>query len=337
MNIDFTNLGFQYHKTDFNYISYYKSGAWDEGVLRSEDTLTISCFSTALHYAQQAFEGLKAYRRKDGRVQLFRPYENAARFRESCKRLLIPEISDELFISAVKKVVKANLDFVPPYGTFSTLYVRPYVIGVGNNLGVRPASEYVFGVVCSPVGSYFKNGLSPVKFIVTDYDRAAPNGTGKQKVGGNYAASLYPNYLAHQEGYADCIYLDPTTHTKIDEVGSANFFGITKDNCFVTPKSSSILSSITKRSLMVIARDFMNMCVVEKEVYIDKLDEFTEVGACGTAAVITPISGIMNHEKFHAFSSDNVVGPVTKKLYDYLIGIQFGDILSPDGWLEIIE
>jgi len=336
MDLDFTKLGFQYHQTDYNYLSTFKNGKWDEGVLRTEDTLTISCFSTALHYAQQAFEGLKAYRRKDGRIQLFRPEENAKRFKESCDRLLIPEISCEKFLDAIKKVVLANVDYIPPYGTMATLYIRPYVIGVGHNLGVRPASEYLFGVVCSPVGSYFKNGLSPVKFMVTDYDRAAPNGTGKQKVGGNYAASLYPNHIAHEEGYADCIYLDPTTHTTIDEVGSANFFGITKNNRFITPKSSSILSSITKKSLMYIAKEYMHMDVEERDVLINQLDEFSEAGACGTAAVISPIAGIMYHGKYHVFYSETEVGPITKQLYRYLLDIQFGDMEAPKGWVTIL-
>lgn len=335
--MDFKNLGFNYQKTNKNYISYYLDGEWDEGVLRTEDTLTISCFSTAIHYGQQAFEGLKAYMRKDGRVQLFRPYDNAERFHQSCDRLLIPRISTEKFIDAILQVVKANIEFVPPYGSKSTLYIRPYIIGVGHNLGVKPAKDYIFGVICSPVGSYFKGGLSPVKFLVTEYDRAAPNGTGKQKVGGNYAASLYPNHLAHEAGYADCIYLDPTTHTKIDEVGSANFFGITKDGQFVTPMSSSILQSITKKSIMYIAKEFMGMNVVERDVFISNLDEFQEAGACGTAAIITPIGGIMAKGHYHVIYSETEVGPYTKQLNDFLTKIQFGDYEAPNGWTFIVE
>lgn len=330
-------MGFQYHKTNLNYISYYRDGHWDEGILREEDTVTISCFSTALHYGQQAFEGLKAYRRKDGRVNLFRPQDNAARFHESCDRLLIPRITTEKFLDAVKQVVKANIEFVPPYGSNATLYVRPYIIGVGVNLGVRPAKEYIFGVICSPVGSYFKGGLSPVNFMITEFDRAAPNGTGKQKVGGNYAASLYPNHVAHENGFADCIYLDPTTHTKIDEVGSANFFGITNDGVFVTPKSSSILQSITKKSLMYIAKEYMGLKVEERDVLISKLDEFQEAGACGTAAVITPIGSIFHQGNSHLFYSETEVGPFTKLLYDFLIKIQYGDLEGPSDWITIIE
>lgn len=337
MGIDYSNLGFKYSKTNKNYLSHYVDGKWSEGILRSEDTLTISCFSPAIHYGQQAFEGLKAYRRKDGRVQLFRPLDNARRFQESCKRLLIPEVPTEMFLDAIFQVVKENIEFVPPYGSNATLYLRPYIIGVGHILGVKPAVEYLFGVVSSPVGSYFKNGLSPIDFIVTDYDRAAPNGTGKAKVGGNYAASLLPNKLAHDGGYADCIYLDPLTHTKIDEVGAANFFGITKDLTFVTPKSPTILESITKLSILTIAKEYMGLKVEERDVFIDKIDEFIEAGACGTAAVITPIAGIMYQDKYHPLYSKTEVGPITRQLYNFLVDIQIGNIEGPEGWCVIIE
>ena len=249
----------------------------------------------------------------------------------------MPKVPIEKFIDAIKQVVKVNEDLIPPYGFGASLYLRPYVIGVGPNLGVKAAPEYIFGVLCSPVGSYFKGGLVPQKFVVTDRDRAAPNGTGGIKVGGNYAASLWSNKLAKQQGYADCIYLDPLTHTKIDEVGAANFFGITKDNTFVTPKSPSILPSITKYSLMYLAKEYLHMNVEEREVYIDKLDEFSEAGACGTAAVITPIGRIDYHDKKHIFYSETEVGPVVKKLYDTLTGIQFGDVEGPENWVMKIE
>lgn len=334
---EYKNLGFVVRETNANYISYYKNGAWDEGQMRDEDTITISAFSTALHYGQEAFEGLKAYRRKDGRIQLFRPTENAKRLQRSCERLLMPKVSIDKFIDACEQVVKANQDLVPPHGTGATLYIRPYIIGVGKNLGVRPAPEYIFGVICSPVGSYFKGGLAPNNFIITHYDRAAPNGTGQAKAGGNYAASLLPHELAKKQGYADCIYLDPLTHTKIDEVGAANFFGITKDNRFVTPKSSSILPSITKYSLMYIAEKYLGMVVEEGDVYVDQLDIFKEAGACGTAAVISPIGRIDYNDQKHVFYSETEVGPVTKKLYDTLTGIQYGDIEGPDGWIHIIK
>ncbi|QEK11251.1 branched-chain amino acid aminotransferase [Crassaminicella thermophila] len=337
VNIDWSNLGFSYIKTDFRYISRWKDGKWDEGKLVEDNKITISEASTALHYGQQCFEGLKAYRTKNGKIQLFRPDKNAKRMNDSCRRILMPEIPEEKFIDACIKVVKANEAYVPPYGTGATLYIRPFIIGVGENIGVKPAPEYLFCVFCLPVGPYFKGGMTPVNFTVSEYDRAAPYGTGAAKVGGNYAGSLLPHELAAKKGFADCIYLDPMTHTKIEEVGAANFFGITKDNKFVTPKSPSILPSITKYSLMHIAKEYLGMEVEERDVFIDKLDEFKEAGACGTAAVITPIGGIEYKENFHVFHSETEVGPVTKKLYDTLYGIQFGDIDPPKGWIVEVK
>jgi len=333
VDINWGELGFSYIKTDLRYVSKWKDGKWDDGELVEDNMLTISEASTALHYGQQCFEGLKAYRTKDNKIQLFRPDQNAKRMAESCKRLLMPEVSVEKFIDACIKVVQANEAYVPPYGTGATLYLRPFIIGVGDNIGVKPAPEYIFCVFCVPVGPYFKGGMIPVNFNVADYDRAAPYGTGAAKVGGNYAASLYPHELAAKRGFADCIYLDPATHTKIEEVGSANFFGITKDNKFITPVSPSILPSITKYSLLHVAEEYLGMEAEEKDVFIDKLDEFKEAGACGTAAVITPIGGIEYKEKLHVLYSETEVGPVTKKLYDTLYGIQFGDIKAPEGWI----
>ncbi len=331
--IDWSNLGFDYMKTDLRYISRWKDGKWDDGELVEDNKLSISEASTALHYGQQCFEGLKAYSTKDGKVQLFRPDENAKRMQESCKRILMPEVPVDKFIDACKQVVKANIDYVPPYGHGATLYLRPFVIGVGDTVGVKPAPEYIFCIFCIPVGAYFKGGMAPVNFTVSDYDRAAPFGTGKAKVGGNYAASLQAHEEAVKKGFADCIYLDPATHTKIEEVGAANFFGITKDDKFVTPNSSSILPSITKYSLMYLAENYLKMQVEERDVYIDKLDEFKEAGACGTAAVITPIGGIDYKDELHVFYSEAEVGPVTKKLYETLCGIQFGEIEGPEGWI----
>lgn len=333
IDIEWSKLGFSYIKTDYRYISYWKDGKWDEGTLTQDNRLHISEASTALHYGQQCFEGLKAYRTKDGKVQLFRPDRNAARMQDSCRRIMMPEFPIERFVDACKQVVKANETYVPPYGSGATLYLRPFLIGVGDNLGVRPAPEFIFSVFCAPVGPYFKGGMKPVNFSVSDYDRAAPYGTGAAKVGGNYAGSLMPHEMAVKSGFADCIYLDPATHTKIEEVGAANFFGITKDNKFVTPKSPSILPSITKYSLMQVAKDYLGMEVEERDVYIDKLDEFAEAGACGTAAVITPIGGIEYKGKLHVFYSETEVGPVTKKLYETLCGIQVGDITAPEGWI----
>lgn len=337
VNIDWNNLGFEYMKTDYRYLSVWKDGKWDEGTLTEDNMLHISEASCALHYGQQCFEGLKAYRTKDGKIQLFRPNRNAARLNESLRKLLMPEISEEKFIDACMQVVKANEHFVPPYGTGGTLYLRPFVIGVGHNIGVKPAPEYIFSVFCIPVGAYFKGGMTPCNFTIADFDRAAPKGTGKQKVGGNYAASLEAHKIAVDRGFADCIYLDPATHTKIEEVGAANFFGITKNNEFVTPASSSILPSITKYSLMDIARDYLKMPIYERDVFIDNLDEFKEAGACGTAAVITPIGGIEYNGKLHVFHSETEVGPITKELYRILCGIQFGDIEGPEGWIYEVE
>ncbi|HZK58164.1 MAG TPA: branched-chain amino acid aminotransferase [Clostridia bacterium] len=338
VNIDWEKLSFSYIKTDLRYISKWTDGKWDEGKLVEDNMLTISEGSPALHYGQQCFEGMKAYRRKDGVIQLFRPDQNAKRMNESCSRILMPEISEEKFIDACIQVVRANAAYVPPYGSGATLYIRPFAIGVGDNIGVRPASEYIFSIFCLPVGAYFKGGLAPVNFIVTDFDRAAPFGTGAIKVGGNYAASLMPNKIAVEKGFADCIYLDPATHTKIEEVGAANFFGITEDNKFITPKSPSILPSITKYSLMYVAKEYLGLEVEERDVFIDNLDEFKEAGACGTAAVITPIGGIEHNGKLHVFHSETEVGPVTKQLYDTLSGIQFGDVKAPKGWImEVSE
>lgn len=333
VNIDWNNLGFNYIKTDYRYISIWKDGNWDEGKLVEDNMLSISEASTALHYGQQCFEGLKAYRRKDGKIQLFRVDRNATRMNESNDKLLMPRIPVEKFIDACKQVVQANEAYVPPYGTGATLYLRPFMIGVGNNIGVKPASEYIFCVFAIPVGAYFKDGLTPCNFMISDYDRAAPYGTGGQKVGGNYAASLHPHKIAADRGFADCIYLDPATHTKIEEVGAANFFGITKSGEFITPKSPSILPSITKYSLMEIADKYLNMPVIERDVLVYNLDEFKEAGACGTAAVITPIGGIEYKNEMHVFHSQTEVGPTIKELYRILCGIQVGDIEAPDGWI----
>ena len=337
LNIDWKNLGFSYIKTDYRFISYWKDGKWDDGEMTTDNKVHISEGSPVLHYGQSCFEGMKAYRTKDGSINLFRPEENAKRMINSCQRLLMPEFPVEKFVEAAKAVVKANEKWVPPYNTGSTLYLRPYLMGVGDNIGVSPATEYIFSIFAMPVGPYFKGGLTPTNFIVSDYDRAAPHGTGAAKVGGNYASSLLPGKEAHDRNFSDCIYLDPATHTKIEEVGSANFFGITKDNRFVTPKSPSILPSITKYSLLYLAEHHLGMQVEEGDVYIDKLDEFSEAGAGGTAAVISPIGGIQHGDNFHVFYSETEVGPVTRKLYEELTGIQFGDIEAPEGWIVKVD
>ncbi len=337
MSIDWKNLGFSYIKTDYRYIAKWQDGSWQKGELTTDNVIHIAESSTAIHYGQQCFEGLKAYGRKDGGVQLFRPDENAKRLNRSARRLMMPEVPVEMFIDACLQVVKANQKFVPPYESGATLYLRPFLIGVGDNIGVKPAPQYLFSIFCIPVGPYFKGGMTPVNFSLSEYDRAAPVGTGNAKVGGNYAGSMLPHQIAADGGFADCIYLDPLTHTKIEEVGAANFFGITADNTFVTPLSPSILPSITKYSLMHVAKEYLGMNVAERDCYIDKLDEFVEAGACGTAAVITPIGGIQLKDKLHVFHSETEVGPVTKKLYDTLVGIQKGDITAPQGWIVQVK
>ena len=313
VTIDWENLGFSYMKLPYRYIAHFKNGQWNQGELTEDATLHISESSPSLHYGQQAFEGLKAYRTKDGSVQLFRPDENAKRLQRTCDRLLMPQVPTEI-------------------------YLRPLLIGVGDIIGVKPAEEYIFTIFAMPVGNYFKGGLVPTNFLIQDeYDRAAPNGTGAAKVGGNYAASLLPGKLAKSRHFSDVIYLDPSTHTKIEEVGSANFFGITADNEFVTPLSPSILPSITKYSLLYLAEHRLGLTPIEGNVPIDNLDRFVEAGACGTAAVISPIGGIQHGDDFHVFYSETEVGPVTRKLYDELTGIQFGDIEAPEGWIVKVD
>ncbi|MFS9121224.1 branched-chain amino acid aminotransferase [Streptococcus anginosus] len=334
VNLDWENLGFSYMKLPYRYLAYYKNGQWEKGELTEDATLHMSESSPCLHYGQQAFEGMKAYRTKDGSVQLFRPDQNAKRLQRTSDRLLMPQVPTDMFVDAVKQVVRANEEYVPPYGTGGTLYIRPLLLGVGDIIGVKPADEYIFTVFAMPVGNYFKGGLIPTNFIVSDkFDRAAPYGTGAAKVGGNYAASLLPGQMAHERKFSDVIYLDPATHTKIEEVGSANFFGITKDNEFVTPYSPSILPSITKYSLLYLAEHRLGLKAIEGGVPIDDLDRFAEAGACGTAAVISPIGGIQHGDDFHVFYSETEVGPVTRKLYNELTGIQFGDVEAPEGWI----
>lgn len=334
VNLDWENLGFSYMKLPYRYLAYYKNGQWEKGGLTEDATLHMSESSPCLHYGQQAFEGMKAYRTKDGSVQIFRPDQNAKRLQRTSDRLLMPQVPTDMFVDAVKQVVRANEEYVPPYGTGGTLYIRPLLLGVGDIIGVKPADEYIFTVFAMPVGNYFKGGLIPTNFIVSDkYDRAAPYGTGAAKVGGNYAASLLPGQMAHERKFSDVIYLDPATHTKIEEVGSANFFGITKDNEFVTPYSPSILPSITKYSLLYLAEHRLGLKAIEGDVPIDDLDRFAEAGACGTAAVISPIGGIQHGDDFHVFYSETEVGPVTRKLYNELTGIQFGDVEAPEGWI----
>ncbi|MBF0786641.1 branched-chain amino acid aminotransferase [Streptococcus sp. 19428wC2_LYSM12] len=338
VSLDWENLGFSYMKLPYRYLATYTDGKWNEGGLTEDATLHISESSPALHYGQQAFEGLKAYRTKDGSIQLFRPDQNAERLQRTADRLLMPQVPTEMFVEACKAVARVNSEYVPPYGTGGSLYLRPLLIGIGDIIGVKPAEEYIFTVFAMPVGNYFKGGLAPTHFLIQDkYDRAAPHGTGAAKVGGNYAASLLPGQYAKKKGFSDVIYLDPATHTKIEEVGSANFFGITKNNEFVTPISPSILPSITKYSLLYLAEHRLGMKAVEREIFVEELSDFIEAGACGTAAVISPIGGVQHDDDFYVFYSETEVGPVTRRLYDELTGIQFGDIEAPEGWIVKVD
>ena len=324
-DIDWHNLGFGYVKTDKRYVSNFKDGAWDDGALISDDTITISECAGVLQYAQTVFEGLKAYTTEDGHVVCFRPDLNAERLEQSAQRLEMPAFPKDRFVDAIVQTVKANIDYVPPYGSGATLYIRPYMFGTNAVIGVKPADEYQFRVFTTPVGPYFKGGAKPITVRISDFDRAAPHGTGHIKAGLNYAMSLHAIVDAHKQGFAENIYLDSATRTKIEETGGANILFVTKDNKVVTPKSNSILPSITRRSLMVVAKEYLGLEVEEREVYLDEVKDFAECGLCGTAAVISPVGKINDHGKEICFPSGmEEMGPVTKKLYETLTGIQMG-------------
>lgn len=337
-NIDWSNIGFGYMPTGERFVSNYKDGNWDEGTMTTDATVTISECAGVLQYAQTCFEGMKAYTTCDGRIVVFRPDLNAQRMEDSCKRLEMPVYPQDKFVEAVCKVVKANSDFVPPYGTGATLYLRPYMFGSSAVIGVKPAQEYQFRVFATPVGPYFKGGAKPITIKVSDFDRAAPHGTGNVKAGLNYAMSLHAIVTAHKEGFDENMYLDPCTRTKVEETGGANFLFITKDGKVVTPKSDSILPSITRRSLMYVAEHYLGLEVEQREVYFDELKDFAECGLCGTAAVISPVGKIYDHGNEICFPSGmDEMGPVTKKLYDTLTGIQMGKIEAPEGWIVEIK
>ena len=337
-NIDWSNLGFGYIKTNERFVSNYTDGKWDDGVLTTDDMVTISECAGVLQYAQTVFEGLKAYTTCDGRVVVFRPDLNASRLKNSAERLEMPVYPEDKFIEAIKKVVKANIDFVPPYGTGATLYVRPYMFGTNPVIGVKPANDYQFRVFTTPVGPYFKGGAKPITIKVSDFDRAAPHGTGHIKAGLNYAMSLHAIVTAHEEGFDENMYLDAATRTKVEETGGANFLFITKDGKVVTPKSNSILPSITRRSLMYVAEHYLGLEVEQREVYFDEVKDFAECGLCGTAAVISPVGKIYDHGKEICFPSGmEEMGPITKKLYETLTGIQMGQIEAPEGWIQEIK
>ena len=337
-NIDWSNIGFGYMPTDYRYVSMYQNGSWDEGVLTSDPNITLNECACVLQYAQTCFEGLKAYTTEDGHIVTFRPDLNGERMENSAKGLEMPPFPKERFVDAITKVVEANAAFVPPYGSGATLYIRPYMFGYDSIIGVKPANIYQFRVFCTPVGPYFKGGAKPITIRVSDFDRAAPHGTGHIKAGLNYAMSLHAIVDAHKNGFDENIYLDPQTRTKIEETGGANVIFITKDGKLVTPKSNSILPSITRRSILQVARDYLGMETEEREVYLDEVKDFAECGLCGTAAVISPVGKIVDHGKEICFPAGmEKMGPVTQKLYETLIGIQMGHIKAPEGWIHVIK
>ena len=337
-DIDWGSLGFGYIKTDKRYVSNYKNGEWDEGTLTEDNTIVLNECAGVLQYAQTCFEGLKAYTTEKGNVVVFRPDLNAQRLADSARRLECPVFPEDRFVDAVVKTVEANLDFVPPYGSGATLYLRPYLFGSNEVIGVKPATEYQFRLFATPVGPYFKGGVKPLTIRISDLDRAAPKGTGHVKAGLNYAMSLHNIVDAHNQGYDENLYVDAQTRTKIEETGGANIIFITKDNKVVTPKSDTILPSITRRSLMYVAKEYLGLEVEEREILVSELDQFAEAGLCGTAAVISPVGKIVDHGKEICLPSGmDGMGPVTQKLYDTLTGIQMGRIEAPEGWIKVIK
>ena len=334
-NIDWSELGFGYVQTDKRFVANYRDGAWDEGGLTDKATIEMSECACVLQYAQTCFEGLKAYTTEDGKIVCFRPDLNAQRLADSCRRMKMPVFPEDKFVEAVVQTVRANAAWVPPFGSGATLYIRPFLFGINSVIGVKPATEYQFRIFTTPVGPYFKGGVRPLTLRVSDLDRAAPKGTGHIKAGLNYAMSLYNIVDAHEQGYDENVYVDSATRTCIEETGGANIILVTKDGKLVTPKSSTILPSITRRSLMQVAKDYLGMEVEEREVKLTELDQFVECGLCGTAAVISPVGKIVDHGKEISFAG---MGPTLQKLYDTLTGIQMGRIPAPEGWIcEIIK
>ena len=336
-DINWGELGFGYVKTDYRFVANFKDGKWDDGQLITDENIVINECAGVLQYAQTCFEGLKAYTTEDGKIVCFRPDLNAQRMADSCERLKMPVFPVEKFVEAVEKVVAANADFVPPYGSGATLYLRPYMFGSNAVIGVKPATEYQFRIFATPVGPYFKGGVKPLTLRISDLDRAAPMGTGHIKAGLNYAMSLYNIVDAHDNGFDENMYVDSATRTYIEETGGANIIFITKDGKVVTPKSNTILPSITRRSLMIVAKDYLGLEVEERPVKVSELENFAECGLCGTAAVISPVGKVVDHGKEICFPAGMTeMGPITKKLYDTLTGIQMGRLPAPKGWIKTI-
>lgn len=337
-NIDWENLGFGYIKTDYRFVANYKDGKWDDGALTSDENIILNESAGVLQYAQTCFEGMKAYRTVDGKVVCFRPDLNAKRMADTAKRLVMPAFPEDKFVDAVLKTIKANIDWVPPYGTGAALYLRPFMFGSGIVIGVKPATECQLRIFATPVGPYFKGGTNGVALRVPDYDRAAPRGTGHVKAGLNYAMSLQPVHEAHQLGYAENLYLDSATRTNVEETGGANVIFVTKDNTVVTPKSDTILPSVTRRSLMYVAEHYLGLKVEERIIPYSEVKEFKECALCGTAAVLSPVGRIDNNgESVHFDYNNQGIGEITKKLYDTLTGIQMGRIEAPEGWIRVVE
>jgi branched-chain amino acid aminotransferase len=336
-NIDWSNLGFGYMKTDCNIRCNFTNGAWGELEVHDSEYMTLHMAATSIHYGQEVFEGLKAFRGKDGKIRIFRMRDNALRMQDSCAGTMMAQLPVEKFEEAVVKAVKMNERFIPPYESGASLYIRPVLFGSGPQVGVKPSTDYLFIVFVTPVGPYFKGGFQTTPFVIMrEYDRSAPLGMGKYKVGGNYAASLVAGQRAHEMGYSNIFYLDAKEKKYIDECGAANFFGI-KNNTYVTPKSSSILPSITNKSLMVLAQD-LGLKVEQRSVPVEELSTFEEAGACGTAAVISPIERIddFDENKSYVFSKDGKPGVISDQLYHKLRGIQYGDEPDTHGWVTVI-
>ena len=337
-DLEWGNLSFAYMPTDSSYVCNYKDGAWEEGGLTPDHTVTLSECAGLLHYCQEVFEGLKAYTTENGDIVCFRPDMNAQRMYDSAARLEMPSFPKDKFVEAVEMVVRANAAWVPPFGSGATLYIRPFMFATGDVIGVKPATEYQFRILVTPVGPYYKGGVKPVKLQVPEFDRAAPHGTGNIKAGLNYAMSLHPSVIAHSKGYADNLFLDPQTRTYVEETGGANVLFVKKDGTLVVPQSftDSILPSITRRSLVDVAEKMLGMTVEQRPVRFDEIDQFVECGMCGTAAVISPVGQIDNGDKSVVYGMEHV-GPVMKKLRETLTGIQSGAIEDQFGWVHKID
>ena len=340
-DIDWANIGFGYMKTDYRFVANYKDGKWDDGILTTDENIVMNECACVLQYAQTCFEGMKAYKTVDGKVVCFRPDLNAKRMADSCRRLEMPVFPEDKFVEAVVEVVKKNIDYVPPFGSGAALYIRPYMFGINPVMGVKPSTEYQFRIFVSPVGPYFKGGqggAKPITLRVPDFDRAAPHGTGHVKAGLNYAMSLHAIVDAHNQGYNENMYLDSATRTKVEETGGANIIFVTKDNEVVTPKSNTILPSITRRSLMYVAQHYLGLKAEEREIPFAEVKNFKECALCGTAAILSPVGKIVDHgNEILLPSGMEKMGDITKKLYDTLIGIQLGKVEAPEGWIKVIQ